>query len=486
MNRLRIFRIDTLLRTRRLLAAGLALVMLLAALPAAQALKLNVHRKTLANGMEVVVIPDHRAPVVTHMVWYRVGAADEPSGKTGLAHFFEHLMFKGTERIAPGAFSRIIERHGGEDNAFTGPDYTAYFQRIAKEHLPLVMEMEADRMRNLRLTEEMVRTEREVIKEERRMRTENNPRALFGERINAMLFLAHPYRRPVVGWMDDVSRLTLKDALAFYRRHYSPNNAILVVVGDVTPEEVFRLAEKHYGPLKNDGPRPERVRTREPEQLTARRVVMRDARVQAPIFQRLYQAPSYRTAKGREAHALEIFAQALGGGTTSLLYRRLVVEEKIAAWAGAAYDSDGRDYGVFAVYAAPVPGVSLETLERRIDEILAEVLKTGLPEAELKRAARNLAAETTYALDSQFALARLVGATLATDLPLSVIETWEEKLLEVTPDEIQAVARRVLRPEGSVTGLLMRAEPGARKQARSTGAGSGGSTEAAARKAAVR
>ncbi len=471
MNRFRIFRSDKTARAHRLLAAGLAFLTLLIALPAAQALKLNVHRKTLANGMEVVVIPDHRAPVVTHMVWYRVGAADEPSGKTGLAHFFEHLMFKGTERIAPGTFSRIIERHGGEDNAFTGPDYTAYFQRIAKEHLPLVMEMEADRMRNLRLTEELVRTEREVIKEERRMRTENNPRALFGERLNAMLFLAHPYRRPVVGWMDDVSRLTLKDALAFYRHHYSPNNAILVVVGDVTPEEVFRLAEKHYGPLKNDGPQPKRVRTREPKQLTARRVVMRDARVQSPIFQRLYQAPSYRTAKGREAHALEIFAQALGGGTTSVLYRKLVVEEKIAAWAGAWYDGDGRDYGSLGIYAAPVPGVPVERLEARIDEILAEVRKNGLPEKELRRAARNLAAETAYALDSQFALARIVGATLATDAPLSVVENWEETLLAVTPEDVKAAIARVLRPEGSVTGLLLKATSELRKQARASAIG---------------
>ncbi len=475
---------DATPRMARLLVSALVLVMLLASMPAAQALKLNVHRKTLANGMEVVVIPDHRAPVVTHMVWYRVGAADEPSGKTGLAHFFEHLMFKGTEKIAPGMFSRIIERHGGEDNAFTGPDYTAYFQRIAKAHLPLVMAMEADRMRNLRLTAEMVRTEREVIKEERRMRTENNPRALFGERLNALLFLAHPYRRPVVGWMDDVSRLTLKDALAFYRRHYSPNNAILVVVGDVTPEEVFRLAEKHYGPLKNDGPRPDRVRTREPAPLAARRVVMRDARVQAPVFQRLYQAPSYRTANGREAHALEILAQALGGGTTSLLYRRLVVEEKLAAWAGAAYDGDGRDYGVFVVYAAPVPGVSPERLEARIDEILTEVRRDGLPEAELQRAARNLAAETVYALDSQFALARLVGASLATETPLSVIETWEEQLLAVTPDEVRAVARRVLRPEGAVTGLLMKAA--ARKPSEATDVRRGGLAAAAAGKASVR
>jgi zinc protease len=452
------------LRAGALLLAFLAVVL---ALPPAQALKLDIHRKTLSNGMEVVVVPDHRAPVVTHMVWYRVGAADEPAGKTGLAHFFEHLMFKGTERIPPGQFSRIIERHGGEDNAFTGPDYTAYFQRIAREHLPLVMEMEADRMRNLRLTEELVRTEREVIKEERRMRTENNPRALFGERLNAMLFLAHPYRRPVVGWMDDVSRLTLKDALAFYRRHYSPANAILVVVGDVTPEDVFRLAEKYYGAIKADARPLSRVRTREPRALTARRVVMKDSRVKSPLFQRMYLAPSYRTGKGREAHALEVFAQALGGGTTSLLYRRLVVEERIAAWAGAWYDGDGRDYGTFGIFASPAPGVSLRRLEARIDEILAEVLNKGLPEAELKRAARNLAAETAYALDSQFALARIIGETLATDNSLTLIERWEDDILAVTPREVRDVTTRVLRREGSVTGLLM---PDRERQAASAGA----------------
>ncbi|HHN73248.1 MAG TPA: insulinase family protein, partial [Thermopetrobacter sp.] len=405
---------------------------------------------------EVVVVPDHRAPVVTHMVWFRVGAADEPSGKTGLAHFFEHLMFKGTEKVAPGAYSRIIERHGGNDNAFTGQDYTAYFARIAREHLPLVMEMEADRMRNLKLDARLVKTELEVIKEERRMRTDNNPRALFSERFDAALFTAHPYRRPVVGWMDDVRRLTLKDAVAFYRRHYSPRNAIVVVVGDVEPEEVFRLAKRYFGPLANDGPPGARVRTSEPPPLAARRIVMKDPRIRAPLFQRGYVAPSYRTAKGDAAHALEVLAQALGGGTTSLLYRRLVVEEKVATWAGAWYDGDPRDYGTFGIYASPRPGVSMEKLEARIEALLAEVREKGVAAAELKRAARNLAAETTYALDSQFALARIVGSTLATDMDLKVVEEWEERILAVTPGDVRRAMAAVLRPENSVTGILLR------------------------------
>jgi len=440
-------------------AALLALI-LLAPMPAAWALKLDVTRFELKNGMKVVVIPDHRAPVVTHMVWYSVGSADEPTrGKSGLAHYLEHLMFKGTKKIKPGAFSRIVKRHGGMDNAFTTRDYTAYFQRIAKQHLPMVMEMEADRMQNLQLSEKDVDTERQVIMEERRMRTDNSPRALFAEQMQAALYLAHPYRRPVIGWMNDVRRLRLADAMEFYRRFYTPANATLVVAGDVEPQEVRKLAEKYYGVLINTAPKAAHVRTREPEPLAARRIVMRDARIRAPMVERIYLAPSYRTAKGARAHALEVFAQALGDGATSVLYRKLVVKENLATWAGAWYSGDLRDNGEFGVYASPAPGVSLARLEKRMDEILGEVLNKGLPESAIARARNSLTAQATYERDSQNALARLFGQALASGYTVKDVLDWEDRIEKVTPEDIRDAARAVLRLPRSVTGWLMREKP---------------------------
>ena len=452
-------------RLIRLLAALLGWLALMA-----PALALNVPVKTwkLDNGLTLVVIPDHRAPVVTHMVWYRVGAADEPAGKTGLAHYLEHLMFKGTKRIAPGEFSKIIKRYGGNDNAFTSRDYTAYYQRIASDKLALVMEMEADRMQNLQLSEKDVKTELEVIKEERRMRTENDPRSLFAERMQAALFTAHPYRRPVVGWMADVAHLTLADVMAFYRRYYAPANAIVVVAGDVEPEEVHKLALKHYGPLKNQVALQPRWRTPEPPPLAARRLVMRSARVRQPVFQRLWVAPSYRMVKGTMAHALDVFADALGGGTTSVLYRRLVVEEKVAAWAGATYSGDDRDYGTFAVYATPAPGVSPEKLEARIDAVLGEVLEKGIDGKRLERSKKSMVAAAIYALDSQFALARIFGEAMATETGIDSVLHWDERIAKVTDEEVLKAARAVLKPANSVTGWLLPAQTtNARKAARS-------------------
>ncbi len=436
----------------------------------AWALNVPVKTWTLNNGLTLVVIPDHRAPVVTHMVWYRVGAADEPAGKTGLAHYLEHLMFKGTKRIAPGEFSRIIKRYGGNENAFTSRDYTAYFQRIASDKLGMVMEMEADRMQNLQLSEKDVKTELEVIKEERRMRTENDPRTLFAERMQAMLFTAHPYRRPVVGWMADVKHLTLADVMAFYRRFYTPANAVVVVAGDVEPEKVRALALKHYGALKNTAAVRPRWRTPEPPPLAARRLMMRDARVRQPTFQRLWVAPSYRTAKGGMAHALDVFADALGGGTTSVLYRRLVVKEKVAAWAGAFYSGDDRDYGTFGVYATPAPGVTPERLEARIDAVLKEVLERGVDEKRLERSKGSMVASAIYALDSQFALARIFGEAMATETGVQSVLTWDERIAKVSGEEALKAARAVLRPANAVTGWLLPPEKKAKAAMRSSSA----------------
>jgi zinc protease len=445
---------------RPLTLAPLALLvslMLVSASPSpARALDVDVTRFTLDNGMQVVVIPDRRAPVVTHMVWYNVGAADEPKGKSGIAHFLEHLMFKGTEKVAPGDFSKIVRKNGGEDNAFTSQDFTAYFQRIARDRLDLVMGLEADRMQNLKLTDEAVLPERDVVKEERRSRTENDPASLLGEQVDAALYLAHPYGKPIIGWMDEVAQLTREDALDFYRTHYTPKNAILIVAGDVTPEEVKTLAGKHYGPLKNTAEPPARVRTAEPEPIAARRVAMQDPKVATPSVQRAYLAPAYASGKASEAEALEVLAEVLGGSATSRLYRDLVVDQKLAAQAGASYNGDNRDAGEFMVYAAPVPGGSVEAAEAAIDATIARLLADGVTAEEVERAKNRLIATNVYALDSQFRLAYLFGAALTSGRTVDDVLEWEKRIEAVTPADVTAAARAVLHAPRSVTGVLTR------------------------------
>ena len=291
------------------------------------------------------MIPDHRAPVVTHMVWYKVGAADEPKGVSGIAHFLEHLMFKSTDKIAVGEFSKIISKLGGQDNAFTGQDVTAYYQRIAKEQLETVMEMEADRMVNLRLTNEEVATERQVIIEERRSRIENNPGARLDEQMNAALYLSHPYGVPVIGWEHEMAKLSREDALRFYKRYYAPNNAILVVAGDVTVDEVKRLAEATYGKIPANPEVETRSRPQEPPHIAARRLTLKDPRAGNASFHRYYIVPSYVTAKPGEAEALDLLMKILADGSTSRLYRKLVVEDKVASTTGGDYSGYSLDFG---------------------------------------------------------------------------------------------------------------------------------------------
>ena len=445
---------------RSALSAALMLVFVLLA-PRAEALDVNAETFTLANGMQVVVIPDNRAPVVTQMVWYRVGAADEPKGQAGIAHFLEHLMFKGTEKIPPGEFSKIIKKNGGEDNAFTSQDYTAYFQSIAKDRLALAMELEAERMQNLQLTDPQVLPERDVIGEERRSRIENDPASLMAEQINAALYTAHPYGKPVIGWMSEVEKLTRQNALDFYRTYYTPQNAILIVAGDVTADEVRPLAEKYYGTLANTANPPPRMRTPEPAPLAARRVSMTDPRVSVATLQRTYIAPSYRMAKGKPtAEALDLLSQVLGGGSTSRLYRSLVIDQKIATEAGAWYSGDALDTGSFGAYAVPPPGKEIAPLEAALDKALAEVVEKGVTQEELTLAKNLLIAQTTYALDSSSQLARMFGQTLAIGGTVEDVTGWDARVEKVTLADVQAAAAEVLVLRGSVTSTLLPA-PGA-------------------------
>lgn len=409
----------------------------------------------LDNGMRAVVIPDHRAPVVTHMVWYVAGAADEPPGVSGIAHFLEHLMFKATETMSSGEFSKRIAKMGGQDNAFTSQDMTAYFQRIAKDRLPMVMRMEAERMTKLKLEPKEIRTERDVILEERRTRTDNNPAALLREQMNAALYLAHPYGTPVIGWMNEMQKLSHSDAVTFYKRFYAPNNALLVVAGDVTVDEVKRLAQEIYGKIPtNDTVKPY-VRPREPVQRAARRVVYRDERAGKPIFQRYYLAPSYTTAKEGEAEALDVLLKIVAYGATSRLYRELVVKQKVASSVSGWFDGSGRDSGKIAISAVPSEGVSLEKLETAIDGVIADVVANGVTQAELDRARKVYMAEYVYESDSQSTLARRYGYGLIVGQTIEQIEGWPEALGRLKLDDLKAAAAKWFDMRASVTGYLL-------------------------------
>ena len=408
---------------------------------------------TLENGMRAVVIEDHRAPVVTHMVWYNVGSVDEPAGKTGIAHYLEHLMFKGTGKLEPGEFSRTVAANGGQDNAFTSRDYTAYFQRIANDRLGLVMGMEADRMRNLKIRDEDIVAERDVVIEERNSRTENDPTSKFREQYTAALYLNHGYGNPVIGWRHEVDELDREDAMAFYERFYAPNNATLIVAGDVTPEEVRALAGEHYGPVEAVD-LPERVQLREPPQLAARRIDMSDPRVTQESLRRIYLAPSYVTDEGVEGEALSLLSDILGEGQTRRLPKMLTRDTDLAISAGTYYWGMSRNSAEFGFYASPKGDTSLEALEGALDWMIADLLENGVTEAELERAKKAAIADGVYSQDSQSTMARYYGAALTIGLSIEDARNWKERLESVTTDDVLAIARKVFVPERSVTGYL--------------------------------
>lgn len=410
----------------------------------------------LANGMDVVVIPDHRSPVVTHMVWYRVGAADEARGTSGIAHFLEHLMFKSTDKIPVGEFSKIVGRLGGQDNAFTGNDATAYFQRVSKDRLGKMMEMEADRMVHLRLDEKEVLTERDVILEERRSRIENNPSSILDEQMNAALYQNHPYGKPVIGWYHEMAKLSRQNALDFYKHYYAPNNAILVVSGDVTAEEVRKLADETYGKIPANPTVPAtRQRPADPPQLVARRLTLKDPRAGNYSFQRYYQTPSYVTAQPGEAEALDILMKITGSGSTSRLYKKLVVESKLASSAGGDYSGYGLDGGTISLYAVAADGVPLEKVEAATDDVLASIVKNGVTGAELTRAKNSYLADYVYDSDNQATLARRYGWNLAVGRTVADVEAWPANISKVTADDVKKVAAKYLDIKDSVTGYLI-------------------------------
>jgi len=368
---------------------------------------------TLDNGMEVVVIEDHRAPVVTHMVWYRVGSADEPVGVSGVAHFLEHLLFKATDELEAGEFSTTVAANGGRDNAFTSYDYTAYFQRIAADRLGLMMQMEADRMNDLMLTAEDIETERQVIIEERNQRTESNPNALAREQIRAAQYLNHRYGVPIIGWMHEMEQLQMQDTLDFYELYYSPNNAILIVAGDVEPDEVLALAEEHYGVIPAEAALPERVRPEEPPQRAERRLVFEDPRVSQLYVTRSYLAPERDAGDQETAAALLYLSEILGGSSfTSVLGQKLTFEQDIALFSGAGYSGISLDDTTFIVTVAPSVGVSLEEAEAAMDQALAEFMEEGVDPEQLERIRTQLRASEVFARDDVASLACLMMTNL--------------------------------------------------------------------------
>jgi len=407
---------------------------------------------TLKNGLVVVVIPDHRAPVVTHMVWYRVGGADDPMGHSGLAHFFEHMMFLGTKAVPGNGLSLTVARNGGQDNAFTTHDFTAFFERIAKDRLGLVMGLEADRMVNLDLSDASVNTERNVVLEERRWRVESDPGSQLQEQLAAALHLSHPYGRPVIGWSAEIERIGRAEAKNYYDHHYAPNNAILVVAGDVEPDEVRALAEQKYGAVPSR-PIAARADPVAPPRLAETRLAFSHPDAKLPTFMRIYRVPSYVT-NPRAAEALELLAQILGGGPTSRLYRTLVIDRKIAVSAGAYYDGDARGPGDFTVYAYPAPGVGFDTVEAAIDEMIQAMASATPAGPEFARATTTLVADAIYERDSQNALANDYGQALSVGLTTADVEEWPDRIRRVSGADVQRAAQLYLIKREAATGRL--------------------------------
>jgi len=408
----------------------------------------NAETFTLKNGLQVVLIPNHRAPVVTHMIWYKFGSADYRPGVSGIAHFLEHLMFKGTAKVPGGQFSVVVKKLGGNDNAFTTRDYTAFYQNIARQHLGLMMEMDADRMKNLALKESEVDSERQVIIEERRQRIDNQPQARLQEQMMSALFVNHPYGTPVIGWLHEIKQLTREDALEDYRAWYAPNNAVLVVSGDITAAELRSLAEKHYGGLE-PSVLPARKRPQPAPIAASHRMTMEDQRIGLPTVIKTYRAP-------RGSDALEILAEILGGSSVSRLYTHLVVEKKLAISAGADYDPISLDDTTLTLYASPAPGTSLPQLEAALDSEIMALAAKGVTPDEIKDAMSKKKAGLMYYLDSLQGPAILFGRAIVSGFDIGYFENWNGRVEKLTAAEVNKAAGAIFASDNlPVTGILL-------------------------------
>jgi zinc protease len=416
-------------------------------------LTLPVQEHHLANGLRVVTLEDHSAPVAIVQVWYHVGSKDEVPGKTGLAHLLEHMMFKGTAAHGPGEFSRLVAAGGGDDNAFTSRDYTAYFEKFAADRLDLGLRLEADRMRGLRLDPVEFNRERSVVKEERRMRTEDNPQAALVEQVQAAAFLSHPYRDPVIGWMPDIDRLTVADLKAFYDRYYQPGNATLVLVGDFDTAAVMEEVKAAFGPIPA-GPAIAQPHFSELPQHGEREVELR-REAQLPFVYVAYHTP---TLEDKDGHALEVLAQLLAGGKSARLYRSLVQERRIALYTGASYDSDAEDPSLFTVYGAIQPGHTTEEWQAAVAEELRRLAEEPVPERELTKAKNQIEAQFVFAQDSAFYLAMTLGRLYTTGRGVDDLNAYLPRIRAVTAADVQRVAQTYFGPDQRTVGILIPAE----------------------------
>jgi zinc protease len=412
-----------------------------------------VHEYQLDNGLKLVVKEDHRAPVVVSQVWYKVGSSYEHDGITGLSHMLEHMMFQGTKNHAPGEFSRIVAENGGEENAFTSQDYTAYYQRLEKDRLPVSFELEADRMRNLLLQQQEYDKELKVVMEERRLRTEDQPTSLTYEQFSAVAFTTSSYRNPTIGWMNDLENMRLEDLQGWYERWYAPNNAVVVVVGDVVPDEVLKLAKKYFEPLKPEKIIPPKPRI-EPEQAGSRRSTV-EVPAEVPYLLMGYKVPVLKTAtEDWEPYALEVLAGILDGGDSARLTRNLVRGAQVASSAGAGYDLYDRQAGLFLLDGTPENSTSMEALEVSLHAQVKQLQEAPVTDDELARVKAQVVAGDVYQKDSIFYQAMQIGRLESVGLDWSVMDEYVERVNAVTPAQIQAVARKYLVEEGQTITVL--------------------------------
>lgn len=443
-------------------AAALAAATLLCTAHPAAAKVFSPSVFTLDNGMTVVVVENHRAPIASHMIWYKVGAADEPAGKTGLAHLLEHLMFKGTTRVPAGEFSKIVAEHGGRDNAMTSLDFTAYYQMISTDNLPLVMRLEADRMANLKLADKDFQTEREVVREERRQRVENEPAALLGERLAMAMWMNHPYARPVGGFDSEILGLTRADALAFHARWYAPNNAVLLVAGDVEPERVREMAVRQFGRIpRADTPKRHRGAPESPP--AEIRIAFSHPLVKQAEWTRATIVPGCAGTDRETGAALNAAAEILGGGATSRLYRDLVQDRGLALGISAVYRGIAAGPGTFAVAATPAPGTDPAVLAQAVSDEIDALARDGVTAAELSRVTARMLAEGVYARDDLFSAPQILAQTLAVGCPLATVESFPDDVAALKPAQVAAAVRTYLAGVPHAEGLLL---PEAAKGAR--------------------
>lgn len=420
--------------------------------------EVKTDRFTLSNGMQVLVIENHKIPAIAHMVWYKIGAADEVPGKTGLAHYLEHLMFKSTENLKEGEFNRLIAYFGGKNNAFTAYDKTVYFETIAKEHIELVMLLEAERMTKLTFNEETVEREKKVILEERSMRVDNNPRSSLSEQMRAALYLNHPYGRPVIGWRHEIEGLALEDCRKFYEKYYAPNNAILVVAGDITAEELRPLAEKYYGKIKSSD---QEITARlpfavsEPVHNAIHEITVKDPKVIDPEWMRFYLSPSAVYGKKEYAPLIAVLAQILGGSDTGRLYKSLVTEKGLATAVYTAYDEVTIGPAEFRIHVQPKNGVSLDKIRKAVDEEIKKILDKGVTDEELRRAKNTIISDTIFSRDGLQNMAFIYGMVISIGMDKEYVDKWPDVINSVTKEQVSEAAHYVLKEESSVTGKLL-------------------------------